>query len=295
MNECMLCPRNCGVNRDKGEIGYCGCGKEMVIARYSLHEWEEPCISGDKGSGTIFFTGCNLRCCFCQNYDISTLRKGRGVSINEFCNICLELQDKGASNINLVTGTMYVPMIIEGLYMAKSKGLSIPVVYNSSGYECVNTIKMLKGVVDIYLPDFKYFSDELASKYSGCNNYFEYANEALNEMYRQVGKPVFDSNGMMVKGVIVRHLVLPGNYSDSKSVIKYLYNKYHDNIYISIMNQYTPIRKLEYGELNNKVDDRDYDDIINYAYDMGIRNAFVQEGDTQSESFIPNFDEFKGV
>lgn len=295
MDECRLCPRNCSVNRNKGELGYCGCGNEMVIARYSLHEWEEPCISGKNGSGTIFFTGCNLRCCFCQNYDISILHKGRVVSIEEFCKIVIELQDKGASNINLVTGVMYVPMIIEGLKLAKSKGLSIPVVYNSSGYESVDTIRMLEGIVDIYLPDFKYYSNDLALKYSKCNNYFECASDSLDEMYRQVGKPVFDSDGMMIRGVIVRHLILPGSYSDSKNVIKYLFDKYHDNIYISIMNQYTPIRKLDYEALNDNVSDLEYDNIINYAYDMGIRNAFVQEGDTQSKSFIPNFDEFKGI
>ena len=295
INNCRLCPRNCGVNRDIGELGYCGCGKDMVIARYSLHMWEEPCISGVKGSGTIFFSHCNLRCLFCQNYDISTLNKGKVVSIEEFSDICIELQKNGANNINLVTGTMYVPMIVKGIKLAKKKGLIIPVIYNNSGYDSVDTIKMLDGVVDVYLPDLKYYDDELADKYSKCRDYFKYASKAVEEMYKQVGKPVFDDNGMIRRGVIVRHLILPGNINDSKKIIKYLYYKYHDNIIISIMNQYTPIRLLEYEELNHKIKDKDYDEIINYAYDLGIRNAYIQEGDTQKTSFIPDFSVFNGL
>ena len=295
INNCRLCPRNCGVNRDIGELGYCGCGKDMVIARYSLHMWEEPCISGVKGSGTIFFSHCNLRCLFCQNYDISTLNKGKVVSIEEFSDICIELQKNGANNINLVTGTMYVPMIVKGIKLAKKKGLIIPVIYNNSGYDSVDTIKMLDGVVDVYLPDLKYYDDELADKYSKCRDYFKYASKAVEEMYKQVGKPVFDNNGMIRRGVIVRHLILPGNINDSKKIIKYLYYKYHDNIIISIMNQYTPIRLLEYEELNHKIKDKDYDEIINYAYDLGIRNAYIQEGDTQKTSFIPDFSVFNGL
>ena len=295
INNCRLCPRNCGVNRDIGELGYCGCGKDMVIARYSLHMWEEPCISGVKGSGTIFFSHCNLRCLFCQNYDISTLNKGKVVSIEEFSDICIELQKNGANNINLVTGTMYVPMIVKGIKLAKKKGLIIPVIYNTSGYDSVDTIKMLDGVVDVYLPDLKYYDDELADKYSKCRDYFKYASKAVEEMYKQVGKPVFDDNGMIRRGVIVRHLILPGNINDSKKIIKYLYYKYHDNIIISIMNQYTPIRRLEYEELNHKIKNKDYDEVINYAYDLGIRNAYIQEGDTQKTSFIPDFSVFNGL
>ena len=295
INNCRLCPRNCGVNRDIGELGYCGCGKDMVIARYSLHMWEEPCISGVKGSGTIFFSHCNLRCLFCQNYDISTLNKGKVVSIEEFSDICIELQKNGANNINLVTGTMYVPMIVKGIKLAKKKGLIIPVIYNTSGYDSVDTIKMLDGVVDVYLPDLKYYDDELADKYSKCRDYFKYASKAVEEMYKQVGKPVFDDNGMIRRGVIVRHLILPGNINDSKKIIKYLYYKYHDNIIISIMNQYTPIRRLEYEELNHKIKNKDYDEVINYAYDLGIRNAYIQEEDTQKTSFIPDFSVFNGL
>ena len=294
MTKCMLCPRNCGVSRDKGEIGYCGAPNDMVIARYSLHLWEEPCLSSDKGSGTIFFSYCNLKCCFCQNYNISFLHKGRIVSVSEFSDICLKLQSSGAVNINLVTGFMYVPQIIEGIKLARSKGLYIPIVYNSSGYESVDTIKMLDGIVDIYLPDLKYYDDIYANKYSNCNDYFTTASAAIKEMYNQVGSPVIE-NGIMKKGVIVRHLMLPGLIDDSKNIIKYVYNTYGDNVIISIMNQYTPVRKLKYEELNRTIYDSEYDELVNYAYDLGVRNAFIQEGGTQLESFIPDFDDFNGL
>ena len=294
MNDCRLCPRECGVNRENGEVGYCGASSGMVIARYSLHMWEEPCISGRNGSGTIFFSYCNLRCIFCQNYEISTLHRGRVVSVEEFSDICLKLQDKGASNINLVTGVMYVPLIIEGINLAKSRGLMIPVVYNSSGYESIDTIKMLEGVVDIYLPDFKYYSNDLAFKYSKCSNYFECASRAIDEMYRQVGEAKFDNDGNMIKGVIIRHLVLPSSIDDSKRVIKYLYNTYGDHVFISIMNQYTPVRWLEVECLNRKIKDYEYNEVVNYAYDLGVRKAFIQEGETQILSFIPDFFEFDG-
>ena len=295
MSKCYLCPRNCGVDRFKGEIGYCMAPDDMVIARYSLHKWEEPCLSGDVGSGTIFFSYCNMKCCFCQNYDISSLHKGRVVSVEEFSDICLELQSKGAMNINLVTGCMYVPKIVLGLKLARKKGLTIPIVYNTSGYENVDTIKLLDGVVDIYLPDLKYYSNMYGVKYSNCNDYFKYASNAIDEMYRQVGGVIIDETGIMKKGMIVRHLLLPSLGDDSRKIIQYLYDKYCDKIIISIMNQYTPIRKLEYTELNRTITDSEYDDIINYAYDLGVRNAFIQEGGTQSESFIPDFDEFVGI
>lgn len=293
--KCNLCPRNCNVDREKGERGYCGAGNEMVIARYSLHMWEEPIISGNNGSGTIFFSYCNMRCCFCQNYEISELHKGRVISKDEFSDICLELQEKGANNINLVTPTHYVNLIKDGLILAKEKGLSIPIVYNSSGYENVDTIKMLDGLIDIYLPDLKYYDDYYSKKYSNCNNYFLYASKTINEMVRQVGEIEYDSNGMLKKGVIVRHLLLPGNIDDSKKIVEYLYRTYQDNIIISIMNQYTPVRKLEFDELNNKVTDEEYDNLIDYAYDLGVRNAFIQEGETQMTSFIPDFDIFNAI
>ena len=293
--KCNLCPKNCGVDRDNGEVGYCGAGSDMVIARYSLHMWEEPIISGEKGSGTIFFSYCNLRCVFCQNYEISELHKGRVVSVEEFADICFELQECGASNINLVTPTHYVYLIKKGLELAKSRGLVIPIVYNSSGYENVSAIKMLDGLIDIYLPDLKYYCDEYARKYSKCKDYFKYASSAIDEMVRQVGDVVIGEDGMMRKGVIVRHLMLPNGLDDSRKILKYLYDKYKDSIIISIMNQYTPVRMLEYDELNSRLKDSDYDNLINYAYDLGIRNAFIQEGETQSESFIPDFDEFRAI
>ena len=290
LNECRLCPRNCSVNRNCGEIGFCGAGNKITVAKYYLHKWEEPCITGENGSGTIFFTYCNLRCLFCQNYKISTLNYGIEISVEKFSEICLELQDRGATNINLVTPTHYVPLIIEGIKLARKNGLSIPIVYNSSGYENVDTIKMLDGIVDIYLPDFKYYSNEYSIKYSKCRDYFKYASEAIDEMVRQKGNCVFDKEGNIISGVIVRHLLLPGMEEDSKKILKYLYEKYRDNVYISIMNQYTPIRKCEYEELNSKIDDSVYDEVIDYAWDIGIRNAFIQEDGTQSESFIPDFD-----
>ena len=293
--KCYLCPRNCGVDRDNGELGYCMAPGEMVVARYSLHQWEEPVISGEQGSGTIFFSYCNMRCCFCQNYRISELHKGRVVSIEEFSRICLDLQENEAHNINLVTPTMYVPYIIEGLRLAKKNGLVIPIVYNTSGYENVDTIRMLEGLVDIYLPDLKYYDDKLGEKYSNCLNYFQYASKAIEEMVRQVGEFQIDQDGMMKRGVIVRHLVMPGNIEDSKKIIKYLYERYGDKIILSIMNQYTPVRRLEYRELNRRVTEEEYDEVINYAYDLGIRNAFIQEGDTQEESFIPDFDIFRAI
>jgi len=290
LDKCNLCPRNCLVNRNNNELGFCKAPKDLVIAKAYLHKWEEPCISGDIGSGTIFFSYCNLKCIFCQNYDISTLNMGEVVSIMRFKEICLELQEKGALNINLVTPTHFVPLIVEGLKLAKKEGLTIPIIYNTSSYENVETIRMLDGLIDVYLPDLKYYNDEYAIKYSNAKNYFKNASLVIDEMYKQIGKCEFSDNGIIKKGVIVRHLMLPDNISDSKKIISYLYQKYKHNIYISIMNQYTPIKKYKYKELNNKVSDIEYDELIDYAYNLGVRNAYVQEGETQMESFIPIFD-----
>lgn len=295
LDKCRLCPRNCEVNRNNGEIGFCMAENKLKIARYSLHMWEEPCISGDVGSGTIFFSNCNLKCIFCQNYDISTNNYGKEISIDRFAEICLSLQNMGVLNINLVTPTHFIPLIKDGLVKAKSMGLNIPIVYNSSAYENVESLKMLEGLIDIYLPDLKYYSDVLAIDFSKAPNYFEVATNAINEMYRQVGSPVFDGD-IMKKGVVVRHLLLPNHSDDSKRIVKYLYDKYKDNIFISLMNQYTPVRKIEnYKELNNTVTDNEYDDLINYACDLGITNAFIQEGETQKESFIPDFTHFDEI
>lgn len=295
LESCNICPRNCNVNRNSNELGFCKAGNKIKIARYSLHFWEEPCISGSNGSGTIFFSGCNLKCIFCQNYDISFNNSGKEITIERFSDICLELQGKGALNINLVTPTIYIPLIKEGLILAKKKGLNIPIVYNTSGYESVSSLKELEGLIDIYLPDFKYFDNELAKKFSSTPDYFDIATLALKEMYRQVGKPALKNN-IMKKGVIVRHLLLPKHVDDSKKVIKYLYDTYKDNIYISIMNQYTPVRNIDkYNELNKTVEDSEYDELINYALDIGIKNAFIQEGETCKESFIPDFTNYNEI
>ena len=286
-NKCNICPRECNVNRNKGEIGYCGASNKIKIGGYHLHMWEEPIITGKNGSGTIFFSYCNLRCIYCQNYDISINNNGEEISIERFSDICLLLQEMGAENINLVTPSHYIPLIREGLIMAKRKGLIIPIVYNTSGYDKVSSLKLLDGLIDIYLPDFKYYDKEL-NKYSNVNNYFEITSEALKEMYRQVGRPVI-KKGIMKRGVIVRHLVLPSHIDDSKRVIKYLFDNYGNNIYLSIMNQYTPIRRCKYLELNNRVSEEEYDEIIDYAYDLGVRKCFVQDKESQEESFIPVF------
>ena len=290
LNNCMLCPRNCGINRNNGEVGFCKANNQIKIAKAYLHMWEEPPITGKKGSGTIFFSNCNLRCLFCQNYFISEEGNGVVIDIKRFADICLDLQKKGAANINLVTPTHYLPLIIEGLKLAKNMGLKIPIFYNSSGYEKQETIKLLDGIIDVYLPDFKYYSNKYAIKYSGCKDYFKYASESLNEMVRQKPKCIFDKHGNIISGVIVRHLLIPEMEEDSKKILKYLHDNYKDNIYISIMNQYTPVRTCKYVELNKKVDDKTYDEIIDYAWNIGIRNAFIQDGETQSESFIPKWD-----
>lgn len=295
LDNCKICPRKCGANRNKNELGFCKSKNKIKIARYSLHYWEEPCISGKKGSGTIFFSGCNMKCIFCQNYKISINNIGKEISIERFSDICLELQNQKALNINLVTPTIYIPLIKEGLLLAKKKGLSIPIVYNTSGYESVDSLKELDGLIDIYLPDFKYFDNNLAINFSSANNYFEIASLAIKEMYRQVGKPVFKNN-IMKKGVIVRHLLLPNHVNDSKKILKYLYDTYKNNIYISIMNQYTPIRNIkEYMELNTTVKECEYNELINYALDLGIVNAFIQEGETCKESFIPDFNNYENI
>ena len=294
-NICKVCPRNCKINRNKEKNGFRKAGNKLKIARYSLHYWEEPCISGNNGSGTIFFSHCNLKCIYCQNYDISTNNNGKEISIKRFVEICLELQDMGALNINLVTPTHFIPLIKEGLIIAKKKGLIIPIVYNSNGYENIDMLKSLDGLIDIYLPDLKYYDESLANNFSSAKNYFKIASLAIDEMYRQVGTPVFENN-IMKKGMIVRHLLLPTHSDDSKIIIKYLYDKYKDNIFISLMNQYTPIKNFEnFKELNNIVSKYEYDDLINYACDLGITNAFIQEGETQKESFIPDFNNFESI
>ena len=285
---CNLCPRNCNINREK-KHGYCHANNKLKIARAALHYYEEPCISGTNGSGAIFFTYCNLKCIFCQNYEISTKNIGKEISIEKLSDICLNLQNQGANNINLVTPTHYIPLIKEALIKAKNKGLTIPIIYNTSGYEKVSSLKLLEGLIDIYIPDLKYKSEILGKKYSNAPDYFNITTKAIKEMYRQVGKPKFSKEGIMQKGLIVRHLAIPENEKDSKEILSYLYNTYKNNIYISLMNQYTPIRKTKYNELNRKLSKKEYYNLIDYAISLGIENCFVQEEGTQKKSFIPDF------
>ena len=285
---CNLCPRKCGVNRYEN-IGYCGANNKIKVAYYSLHMWEEPVISGTNGSGTIFFSNCNLRCLYCQNKKISIDGYGKYISNKRLKEIMMELQEKGAHNINLVTPTHYVPQIASVLHKVKNNDLNIPIVYNTSSYENVGTLIMLRGLVDIYLADLKYYDDDLAKKYSLCDNYFEVATMAIDEMYRQAPKIVLDDNGMMQKGLIVRVLILPNHVSDAKKIIDYLYKTYGDDIYISIMSQYTPVNKCKYDNLNRKITEDEYEEVINYALTIGVNNAFIQEGDSADESFIPDF------
>ena len=288
-NECSLCPRMCMADREI-TTGYCGVKNTLRVARAALHFWEEPCISGEEGSGAVFFTGCNLRCVFCQNFQIARAEQGKEITVERLSEIFLELQAQKANNINLVTTTHYVPQVVLALKSAKKNGLNIPVVYNCGGYESVETLKMLEGLVDIYLPDFKYVDSERAKRYSHAENYPEVAKAALAEMVRQQPEAEFDERGIMKKGVIVRHLMLPGGIKDSKAVVKYLYETYGDQIYISLMNQYTPLPHVEeYPEINRKVKKFEYDRLVDYAISLGVENGFIQEGETAEESFIPAF------
>lgn len=291
MDNCTLCPRNCGVSRSSGEVGFCKCDDKIKIARADLHYWEEPCISGKNGSGTVFFSHCNMKCVFCQNYKISTQNQGKTVSIDELSRLFLDLQEKGAHNINLVTPTHYIPQIVHSLDIAKKNGLYIPIVYNTSGYEKIESLRMLEGYIDIYLPDLKYFDNKYSMKYSSAPDYFKVASSALSEMTRQIGNIEFDKSGLMTKGVIVRHLMLPGLLFDSKKVIDYLYSTYKDSIYISIMSQYTPLHTIpdNFHELKRNLPEGHYDALINYAVELGIENAFTQDGASAKESFIPDF------
>jgi len=291
MEACRLCPRECDVNRLEGKKGFCGVDAKVMVARAALHMWEEPCISGKEGSGAVFFSGCSLGCGFCQNRRISRGQSGKQITIEHLVDIFLNLQEQKANNINLVTAGQFLPQVAEALKRAKAQELHIPVVYNSSGYEKAEMLKMLDGLVDIYLPDFKYMDPELAGKYSHAKDYPQVAKLALEEMVRQVGMPEFDSCGMMKRGVIVRHLLLPGHVKNSKNVLKYLYETYRDKIYISMMNQYTPMPTIKDDpQLSRKVTDREYERLINYAISLGLNNGFIQEGETAKESFIPEFD-----
>lgn len=296
MKGCSLCPRVCGVNRQE-KTGFCGEKSLVRVARAALHFWEEPCISGEQGSGTVFFTGCTLRCVYCQNHQISAGDVGKEISIERLAEIFLELKSQGVNNMNLVTPTHFVPQIIEALQIARERGMDLPVVYNTSGYESLETLRMLEGYVDVYLPDFKYLDKKHAKKYSKAEDYPEVAKKAIAEMVRQTGAPVFDEKGMIKKGVIVRHLLLPGCLNDAKKIVEYLYQTYGNQIYMSLMSQYTPLDTLDreaYPELARKVSEKSYDWLVDYAIDLGVEQAFIQEGDVAKESFIPSF-QLEGV
>ncbi len=291
LTSCTLCPRRCKVNRTLGEIGFCGAGNKMKICNFSLYLYEEPPISGTKGSGAIFFSCCPLKCLYCQNYVISTKNQGVEIDIEDLTKIALRLQEQGAHNINLVTPTHYIPWIVEALKRAKERGLRIPIVYNCSGYENVETLKELDGLIDIYLPDFKYYEEKLGRRYSKVENYREITTAALLEMYRQVGE-IRMEDGIMKRGMIVRHMMLPEELEDSKRILKTLYQMFGNHICYSIMNQYTPLPWVEkIPSLNKTVTEEDYQTLIDYALDFGIKNAYMQEGETQKDSFIPSFDQ----
>ncbi len=287
---CSLCPRNCKAKRSEGKTGKCGVGGTLKVARASLHMWEEPCISGTRGSGTVFFSGCSLGCVYCQNRDISRGERGKEISAERLAEIFFELKEKGAHNINLVTPSHYLPTIIYAIERAKRESIGIPFVYNSSAYEKADSIKRLDGLIDIYLPDFKYIDREIAKRYSFAEDYPEVAKNAISEMVSQKRGARFDKDGIMTEGVIVRHLVLPDAYENSRAVIEYLYATYKDDIYISLMSQYTPVCENEiYPELNLTVDEKEYEALIDYAVTLGVENGFIQEGGAASESFIPDF------
>ena len=290
MKECRVCPRNCSADRLSDQKGFCKAGAEIILARAALHMWEEPCISGKEGSGAVFFSGCSLGCKFCQNGQISRGQTGKKVTADRLADIFLELQQQKANNINLVTAGHFLPQVAEAIEKSRNRGLQIPVVYNSSGYEKSEMLKLLEGLVDIYLPDFKYMDPELAEKYSYARDYPEVAREALKEMVRQTGTPEFDRQGIMKKGVIVRHLLLPGHVKDSRRVLEYLLSTYGKEIYISLMNQYTPMPAMKDDpRLSRKVTDREYQRLIDYGIQLGLENGFIQEGETAKESFIPEF------
>lgn len=294
LTSCQLCPRHCGVDRLQGQRGYCGETAEIHAARAGLHFWEEPCISGTQGSGTVFFSGCNLRCVFCQNHEIAAGHSGQAISVERLSQIYLELQDKGAHNINLVTPTHYIPQIRESLLTAKKQGLTLPIVYNTGGYEEVASLELLEGLIDVYLPDMKYRTAKVAARFSNCPDYFDKASLALQEMYRQCGDPVFDARtGLLKRGMIIRHLVLPGQVGESKRVLRWIHDTFGSHVYISIMSQYTPMKQIQsnpaFQDISREVTAEEYRRVLDFAETIGIELGFLQEGGVAKESFIPPF------
>lgn len=287
---CTICPHNCKINRTKNP-GRCKSTDKIKIALYSIHNFEEPCISGEKGSGTIFFSNCNMNCVFCQNYEISQLGRGKEITIEELANVMIKQQERNVQNINLVTPTSYALHIVEAIKIARKKGLEIPIVYNTNGYESVETLKLLEGYVDIYLPDLKYYYDDLAKKYSRVDNYFEIATKAIQEMYRQVGTPVLDENGVMKKGLMIRHLILPNEVQNSKKVLKWIKENIDSNVYVSIMAQYFPTYKArELDELNRKLTKEEYEEVESYLYELDLENGYIQELGEHEEEYVPKWE-----
>ena len=299
LEKCEICPRKCKVNRLKEEKGFCNLGSEVKVALVSSHDFEEPCISGigkdTKSSGTVFFSNCNLKCVFCQNHEISQEGKGKAITIERLAEIFLEEQERQVNNINLVTPTMYAYQIIEAIKIAKAKGLHIPIIYNSNGYENVETLKALNGYIDVYLPDLKYYADDLAIKYSSAPHYFKIATRALKEMYNQVGGPVFDENGIIQKGVIIRHLILPNHVQNTKRILKWIKENMPKDIYVSVMAQYFPTFKAKNMEnINRKINLKEYREVENYLYALDLENGYMQDLGKHEEEYVPEFD-FRGV
>ena len=290
LEKCTICPHNCKINRLEGQVGRCKSKDTVKIALYSTHNFEEPCISGKKGSGTVFFSNCNMNCVFCQNYEISQQGKGKEISIKELAEIFVKQQEKDVENINLVTPTSYVPQIIEAIKIARKNGLTLPIVYNTNGYEKVETLKMLEGYIDIYLPDLKYSDDLLAKRLSKVDNYFEIATNAIKEMYRQVGNTIFDENGIMKKGILIRHLVLPNHILNSRRVLKWI-NDNMNHVYVSIMAQYFPTYKAkEIEEINRKLNKEEYEEIESYLYRLNLENGYIQELGEHEEEYVPKWE-----
>ena len=291
LEKCSICPHMCGINRNNGQVGRCKSSNKVKIALYSVHDFEEPCISGENGSGTVIFSNCNMNCVFCQNYEISQQGKGKEITIERLAEIFLEQQNRNVNNINLVTPTSYVPQIIEAIKIARVNGLKIPIVYNTNGYENVETLKMLEGYIDIYLPDLKYAEDNLGLEYSKVKNYFEIATTAIKEMYRQVGSPKLNNDGIIEKGLIIRHLILPSNIENSKKVLKWIKENMDKDVYVSVMAQYFPTYKAKQIEnINRKLTKEEYEEIENYLYDLDIENGYIQELGEHEEEYVPKWD-----
>ena len=291
LKECKLCPHNCKVNRLEGVLGRCRAGKNVKVALCDLHFFEEPCISGTNGSGTVFFSGCNLNCKYCQNYKISQLGMGKEIEIEELAEEFLRLQERNANNINLVTGFMFIPQLVEAIKLAREKGLKIPIIYNSSGFESVDALKLLDGYIDVYLPDMKYYYDDLGKKFSNISNYFDISKAAIKEMYRQVGSPKFDENGMIKKGLIIRHLVLPNHLQNSKEILKWIKYNIDEEVFVSIMAQYFPSYKANNEEdINRKLSLEEYEEIERFVYKLDIKNGYLQDLESDEQKYVPDFE-----